>query len=79
MNDLKTYLIAREIGDKVYLRLKEEKFDFAEIANTNALNALYEIQQIIKNDDIDDFFIVDEIVHIFDKYNIDAGGRHDFG
>ncbi len=25
-----------------------------------------------------DFDVVEEIVFIFEKYNIDAGGRHDF-
>lgn len=40
---------------------------------------LDEIVKVIRNDDIDDFFAVEEIVCIFEKYGISAGTRHDFG
>ena len=39
---------------------------------------LYEIQNVIKNEDYSDFEAIEQIVCIFEKYNIDFGVRHDF-
>ncbi len=47
--------------------------------NSQALSVLEEIKEVIQNIDIEnDFDVVEEIVRIFEKHNIDAGGRHDF-
>ncbi len=42
---------------------------------------LYEISEIIRKDGYDDecFDKIEEIVCLFEKNNIDTGGRHDFG
>ena len=37
-----------------------------------------DIQKILVNDELDDFYIVDEIVKIFHQNNISTGGCHDF-
>ena len=46
--------------------------------DTIAIKALSEIQEIIHNEKKSDFEIVDEIVYVFEKYNIDFGGCHDY-
>lgn len=51
--------------------------------DTIATKALKEIQGVLKRGNIvdgnkNDFEIVEEIVSIFEKYDIDAGGCHDF-
>lgn len=52
--------------------------DADEIADTTAIKALSEIQQVLYADELDDFEMVEEIVLIFEKYNLDAGSCHDF-
>ena len=49
-----------------------------EIADTTAIKALSEIKKIIHDEEKEDFDVVEEIVCVFEKYNIDIGGRHDF-
>ena len=49
-----------------------------EIADTTAIKALSEIQEILKAEEKTDFEMVDEIVDVFGKYNLDFGGCHDF-
>ena len=58
--------------------LRDTKLDFNEIAQTKAISALSEIQEVIQNDEYDDFEVVERIVCIFEKYKISAGVRHDF-
>jgi hypothetical protein len=48
------------------------------IADTTAIKALSEIKEIIHDEEKEDFDVVEEIVCVFEKYNIDIGGRHDF-
>lgn len=50
-----------------------------EIADTTAIKALSEIKEIIHSEEKSDFEIVEEIVCVFEKYNIELGGCHDFG
>ncbi|MCR4719123.1 MAG: hypothetical protein K5768_05780 [Firmicutes bacterium] len=50
-----------------------------EIADTTAIKALSEIKEIISDDEKSDFDMVEEIVCVFEKYRISAGGCHDFG
>ena len=49
-----------------------------EIADTTAIKALSEIKEIIHDEEKEDFDVVEAIVFVFEKYNIDIGGRHDF-
>lgn len=59
--------------------LDELDIDVNEIADTTAIKALSEIQEIINNDCLSDFDAMEQIVVVFEKYNLDAGARHDFG
>lgn len=58
--------------------LNELNIDVNEIANTTAIKALSEIQEIVQNDDISDFDAMEEIVCVFEKYKLSADPRHDF-
>lgn len=76
--DIKLQLLTNYITDLLRLQLPELSFDANEVADTTAISALREIQEIVKNDKLSDFEIVDEIVNIFGKYHLDFGARHDF-
>ena len=66
------------MNDALRQVLRDTKLDFNEIAQTKAISALSEIQEVIQNDEYDDFEVVERIVCIFEKYKISAGVRHDF-
>ena len=66
------------ISDYVNSNLEDFEIDASQIADTVATNMLREIQNIIRNENYSDFDAIEEIVCIFEKYNIDAGPRHDF-
>lgn len=77
--DIKLKLLSNEIADLVVSRLDKLNIDADEIADSTAVEIVYQIQQALLNEEYDDFDIVDEIVDIFYKYNLDTGGVHDFG
>ncbi len=49
------------------------------IADTVATKALKEIQEIVQNDKLADFDMVENIVCVFEKYKPDFGECHNFG
>ena len=71
-------LLCRDIGRSVLEYYKIMEIDYNQIVQTNALNALGEIKEIILNVMLDDFMKVDKIVDVFIKYAIDKGSCHDF-
>ena len=76
--DIKLELLKRRIWYMINNSLSMFEIDADEIADTTAIQVLDEIKKVIGNDDLDDFYAVEEIVCIFEKYGISAGGRHDF-
>ena len=76
--NIKTELLKDYISDFVQSRIEDFVIDASQIADTTAIQMLSEIQTVIKNENYSDFEIVDEIVCIFGKYNIDFGSCHDF-
>lgn len=78
--DIKLEIFAEAVADAINDAIEYIYLDTDDVINSIALKALHEIQTVIQNEDIeDDFDVVEKIVDIFEKYNIDAGGRHDFG
>ena len=75
---LKLELSKGVICDAITSGLTYTEIDPDKIADTTAIKALSEIQEVIHNEKKTDFEIVDEIVDIFAKYKIDFGGCHDF-
>ena len=76
--NIKTEIIKSYISDVICNGISDFDIDADKIANSKAIEMLEEIQQILKNDSLDDFEMIDEIVCVFYKNNIDAGGCHDF-
>ena len=76
--NIKTELIMGAIFDTIKERLEYINIDADKIANTTAITALSEIQEILKNSDYSDFEMVDKITCVFEKYNLNIGECHDF-
>ena len=73
-----TELLGREVGIYLINHLKELNLDYEKLVNSAAIRALFEIRKVVQNNELDDFEVVERIVCIFEKYNINAGARHDF-
>ena len=76
--NIKVELLKNYISDFINFKIEDFEIDASQIADTTAIQMLSEIQKVIKNDDYSDFEAIEEIVCIFEKYNIDFGFRHDF-
>ncbi len=78
--DIKLEIFAGAVADAINDAIEYIYLDTDDVINSIALKALYEIQSVIQDETIEeDFDVVEKIVGIFEKYNIDAGFRHDFG
>lgn len=76
--NIKTELLKNYIIDYINSNIQDFEIDANTIIDTSATNMIFEIQQIIKNDSYSDFEIVEKIVSVFEKYNVDFGSCHDF-
>ncbi|MBR2916706.1 MAG: hypothetical protein IKC07_03810 [Clostridia bacterium] len=76
--NIKVELLKSCISDFINNSMEDFDIDASQIAETAAIKMLREIQSIIKNESYSDFDAIEEIVRIFEKYNIDFGARHDF-
>lgn len=76
--DIKLELIMGAICDTINERIGFLDIDANEIADTTAINALSEIQEIIQNENYSDFEKIEEIMSVFEKYNLSFGECHDY-
>lgn len=77
--DIKSKLLSKTIADTIVHRLNMLDIDANTLIDSAAVLILSEIQEVIQNDNISDFDAIEQIVRIFEKNEINAGGRHDFG
>ena len=71
--------IIDRIKDDIEDVLKKHLADVVLNSNTLATKALNEIQKVLnQSENKSDFDMIEEIVCIFEKYNINAGNCHDF-
>ncbi len=75
---IKTELIKGGICDAVCSKLTDFDIDESKVADTRAIQALGEIQEILNDEYLSDFEIVDSIVSVFGKYNLSFSGNYDF-
>ena len=76
--DIKLELLKNHIIDFINSNIEDFEIDASQIADATAIQMLSEIQNVIKNENYSDFETIEEIICIFEKYNIDSGFRHDF-
>ncbi len=75
---IKTELIKSYIADTICNSIMDFDIDEDKAADTTAIKVLGEIQQVLQNTELDDFEKIEEIVLIFERFNLDAGACHDF-
>ena len=77
--DLKLEVFSYAIADAINSAIQRIHVDTTDIHSV-AFSVLNEIKVILADENIEeDFDVVEEIVRVFEKYNISTGGRHDFG
>ena len=76
--NIKIELLKNHLYDYINNHINDFEINADKIADTIAINTLDEIQKILRNDTLSDFEIVEEIVCVFEKYNLDTGACHDF-
>lgn len=77
MNDFIKNIIIDSLKNE-YITINIDNNKFENLIESYAIKALYEIQCVIQKDE-DDFNIVEKIILIMEKYNLDCGTCHDFG
>lgn len=75
--EIKLELMKNYIAEQIINHLDILNINVDNIAETTAISALSEIQEILITDQ-PDFDIVEGIVCVFEKYNLNFGGCHDF-
>lgn len=76
--NIKTELIKSHIAEIICRGITDFEIDADKVADTTATKVLGEIQQVLHKEGLDDFEMIEKIVLIFEKYNLDAGACHDF-
>ena len=76
--NIKKELFIRGIAEHLAKNLDLFEINENEIADTVAIKVLSEIRSVIATKTLSDFEAVEEIICIFEKYDIDCGARHDF-
>ena len=75
---IKTELIKGYIADAVCSQLTDFEIDEDKVADSRATLILEAVREILLKDKLDDFEMIEEIVSLFNRCNIDCGGCHDF-
>lgn len=70
-------LLKEWVADHIVNNMEDFEIDADKIADSTAIKALSEIQQILKSDDYDEE-VVEKIVSVFEKYHLDFGSCHDY-
>lgn len=76
--DIKVGLLKHYIVDYINSNIKDFSIDASKIADSTAINMIAQIHNVLKNEEYSDFDAIEEIICIFERYNIDCGFRHDF-
>lgn len=76
--NIKVELLKGFISDFINNKIEDFDIDASKIADTTATQMLSEIQNAIKEESFSDSEVIEKIIYIFEKYNIDLGFYHDF-
>ena len=72
-------LFSKAIAEAIEFKMENTDTDFEKMVNTEAVQILNEIHDILDNKDTNDFETVENIVRVFEKHGLEGGLCHDFG
>lgn len=72
-------LLCQEAGKMLFQISGSTQIDYKEIVKIKSLQMLQKIKTIIKDDGLNDFECIEEIVCIFEEMGSTGGSRHDLG
>ena len=75
---IKLELIKEQLCETITENLACLEINADEIADTTAIKALSEIQQILSDTNKSDFDAIENIISVFEKHGLDYGNSHDF-
>ena len=58
--------------------IKDFPYDSLDEVSRTAVKMIKEIRAVLVNDEYDDYDVVEAIVEIFEKYDVDSGARNDY-
>ena len=58
--------------------IKDFPYDSLDEVSATAVKMIKEIQAVLVNDEYNDYDVVEAIVEIFEKYDVDSGARNDY-
>lgn len=76
--DLVLELASEPVLQKIAEKVVDIKVDVNEVVQTTALTVLNEIKKIIGDESKDEFEKIENIVRVFENYNIDTNGCCDY-
>ena len=76
--DIKLEILSKEISDIIINNIEKLNIDADKILDTKSTEILRKIKEIISDDSLSDFEIVENIVVLFEENNIYCEGCHDF-
>ena len=72
-------LLYAELGKYIVNKIPLSDFNYGKVTEQRAVKILDEIQVVLyQHEQVTDFEVVDAIVDIFVKYNLDIGSCHDW-
>ncbi|MBE7023656.1 MAG: hypothetical protein E7412_04225 [Ruminococcaceae bacterium] len=77
--NIKTELIKSYIAEVICSQLTDFEIDENKVADSKATLILDAVREILRQDELTDFEMIEEIVSLFGRCNIDCGACHDFG
>ena len=76
--DIKLELLQNHICDYIKDSFETFPINTSKLIDSEAVMILNRIKLVINNDNLSDFEVVEQIVQIFEEYNLNCGNRHDF-
>lgn len=73
--DVKYQLLAHILSDMVYKKVETAFDELKEWADATAMIMLFEIWEIIDDKSLSDSDIVEKIIEVYEKYNMDCSVR----
>ncbi len=76
--NIKLELLKNQLSDVLFRNIEVLDIDINQIVQSTAISMLEKIQNIIKDESLSDFEVIDNIICVFEEYGINCGSRYDF-